>query len=99
MDLDPMFFVLTLFWLAMPAAAWLWRRNRHRTAGRRLNSRATTTAMAVYYSLIAISIVEAYRYPAMQGVEWPLLTCAWVLVLLALPLAVFIAVEDRLAWP
>lgn len=99
MDLSPMFWICVAMWLCAPGVALLIRRQSTAKHGRRPCKTATVVIHWVYYITVLSSIAAAFGYHAATGNEWPLLGPAWILVMVAPLVAVYVLMDDRLAFP
>lgn len=99
MDLPLLFWICIAIWLCAPGAAMIARRRSAASRQRRPCKTPTVVVHWVYYIAVLSSIATAYGYHSATGNEWPMLGAAWVLVLAAPLVAIYVLLDDRIAFP
>ena len=99
MDLPPLFWICVAIWLCAPGAAMIARRQSVATHQRRPCKMTTIVAHLAYYIAVLLSIATSFGYHSATGNEWPLLGAACLLVIAASLVALYVLLDDRLAFP
>lgn len=99
MDLSPGFWICVAIWIALPAVALLVRTELVSEGVRKPCKRTTKVIHWLFYIAILALIVACYAYNAVTGKESPLLSLAWIIAGCAPFVAVYIFMDDQLAFP